>query len=358
MSHINNLRNRYNSFRDKDVSLDSFLFAVYEEERQIQKNFSSYKDNAFEGLSTLLKDKDESPLAVLKQIFSWYQKTYPDLSDEKPLNYSKQSFICRPFALLKLDLDKVLRSFSLTFPLGTDPMTSNAKEDELSNSQGEEEVSSFEAEDKEVKVDESVEVSALEDETIKVEKEGQSATLEIKSASEQSEDQAEEKILENILLRSELEAELRSHFPRYYDYMMEYFDWFYKDDLKPKYDFDLLPPSGRSLYLIKREFPSSELIFGRLATTYERPERKSFGDSKERFSKSSPNTSSSEQEKKAIDEAYGAIKKLKKDKEIKSVNLKPQNSFLRRLQHKVVSSSGYKSKSVGEEPQRSILILR
>jgi predicted RNA-binding protein Jag len=61
-----------------------------------------------------------------------------------------------------------------------------------------------------------------------------------------------------------------------------------------------------------------------------------------------------EPEELALREAEAAIAEAKRT--AKSVDLTPQNSYLRRLQHQLVEKSGLRSESVGEEPRRRLRI--
>lgn len=61
-----------------------------------------------------------------------------------------------------------------------------------------------------------------------------------------------------------------------------------------------------------------------------------------------------ESEEAALKEAQDAIELVKQTK--KTIDLNPQNAYIRRLQHKLLDSSGLKSESVGEEPKRRLRI--
>lgn len=61
-----------------------------------------------------------------------------------------------------------------------------------------------------------------------------------------------------------------------------------------------------------------------------------------------------ESEEVALREVEEAIKQVKESK--KSVDLNPQNAYLRRLQHQKVDEAGLHSESVGEEPKRRLRI--
>jgi stage III sporulation protein SpoIIIAA len=63
---------------------------------------------------------------------------------------------------------------------------------------------------------------------------------------------------------------------------------------------------------------------------------------------------SSEVEDIAVREAEEAITKVKNSK--RSVDLSPQNAYIRRLQHQLIESHKLRSESVGEEPKRRVRI--
>ncbi len=61
----------------------------------------------------------------------------------------------------------------------------------------------------------------------------------------------------------------------------------------------------------------------------------------------------------ALAEVDHAIKRLDSEKDLKEIRLKPQNSFVRRLQHqKAVDNTKYASESVGEGADRAVIIQR
>jgi len=62
-----------------------------------------------------------------------------------------------------------------------------------------------------------------------------------------------------------------------------------------------------------------------------------------------------EAETEALEELFGAIAKFKTTGEAQE--LEPQNSFIRRIQHKVAFENGYLTESVGNEPYRRVKIF-
>jgi len=61
-----------------------------------------------------------------------------------------------------------------------------------------------------------------------------------------------------------------------------------------------------------------------------------------------------ESDEAALFEVEEAIKKAKNTK--KSIDINPQNAYIRRLQHQKVEEAGLRSESVGEEPKRRLRI--
>ena len=58
----------------------------------------------------------------------------------------------------------------------------------------------------------------------------------------------------------------------------------------------------------------------------------------------------------ALDEANAAIAKLSEGAE--SIELEPQDKQTRKLQHELVEAHGFKSESIGEEPNRRLKIYK
>jgi hypothetical protein len=61
---------------------------------------------------------------------------------------------------------------------------------------------------------------------------------------------------------------------------------------------------------------------------------------------------------KALEEANLAMEKMKKDKDIPEISLTPQNSFVRREQHMVISQAGFGTESRGDDKTRCVCITR
>jgi hypothetical protein len=61
---------------------------------------------------------------------------------------------------------------------------------------------------------------------------------------------------------------------------------------------------------------------------------------------------------KAVLEASLAVEKMKKNGHVKEIALSPQNSFIRRQQHVVISEGGFETESRGEEESRYVCVKR
>ena len=72
----------------------------------------------------------------------------------------------------------------------------------------------------------------------------------------------------------------------------------------------------------------------------------------------SPDLQQQKNLEKALDEAKQAIKKMLSNVEITEINLMPQNSFVRRQQHSLITESGFETESLGEAKTRHVCIKR
>ena len=61
---------------------------------------------------------------------------------------------------------------------------------------------------------------------------------------------------------------------------------------------------------------------------------------------------------KAVKEAILAVKKMQNNLELTEFSLNPQNSFIRRQQHVVISEAGFETESRGEQEERCVCIVR
>ena len=210
-----------------------------------------------------------------------------------------------------------------------------------------------------------------------------------------------------------LESHLSSIFPTYTPYLMSYFKWVYAKPVERKFDLPDLPPVGRYFGILKDNLRSKErsdapeeappIIAERGVERIERTEREIFPkkpewDNKEREprervprernerdrgdrdrerthersdrerdrgdrdrgdrSDRDEDKGKKDKERLALLEVDKAVLALKKHSSMNEFRLRPQNSFIRRLQHKKVNGLGFKSHSVGEEDDRAVLITR
>ena len=161
--------------------------------------------------------------------------------------------------------------------------------------------------------------------------------------------------------------------------MFSYFQWITKDAKQVSYNLATLPPVGRFAAILqrfKRKIEQAKgLGFrnkrdagrghsgpkgsfkGRHGTgPSRRPGRSS--EPASRGPRSGQQGAKNDREKAAMNDIEQCVKKLKKVKHLKEMLLKPQNSFIRRQQHKKIKSLGFYSESVGEGAQRAVKILR
>ena len=294
MALINELRNKFSRSRQKPVSVDSFLYSLSEENELLRKSHKLREESLYPSLKTAVGEEGSRTIKeVLEDVFSWHkEKSKNILSENDTLDYVKMISVSHSLASLCFDLDRVITEFSCEYPF-LDKTT-----------------------------EENIVLEVLEEETLEV-----------------------KELEEKPLVRSELISLLEKYFFSYKDYLLLFLDWSHRKIFKREFDFDSLPPSGRALCLIKRRFPSSELVWGKKASF--KPERTESSD-----------RPSFQDEKKAMDEVHEALRQLKRDKRLASLQLKPQNSYLRRLQHSLIVSKGFDSKSSGVEPQRFVMIQK
>lgn len=311
----------YRSSLGKQVSLDFFLFTCFEEE----VTFKSFNEETqrhlnqkrWPTITPLLRDlrysneaekeeilqplKEQSIRDAVAELFSWYAQAHPALAAGKTLDYEVHSEIVREFVLLTLD-----------FGLLVESLTGKRLESHDKLDQAEESKEIWEA----------------------------------------------------------LKENLEKHFPAYQQLMWSYFEWNYKKTPPPSYDLASLPPVGRYAFLLQkaarekgRDKSSNRNRQNSQNNGYDRNrnEKQTFnkkeGSSPRREnSKRGESTSSKEKEEEAMADALQACKIMKTNGNKKELQLKPQNSYLRRLQHKLVGDEGLKSSSVGEGADRAVKI--
>ena len=261
MALINELRNKFSRSRQKPVSVDSFLYSLSEENELLRKSHKLREESLYPSLKTAVGEEGSRTIKeVLEDVFSWHkEKSKNILSENDTLDYVKMISVSHSLASLCFDLDRVITEFSCEYPF-LDKTT-----------------------------EENIVLEVLEEETLEV-----------------------KELEEKPLVRSELISLLEKYFFSYKDYLLLFLDWSHRKIFKREFDFDSLPPSGRALCLIKRRFPSSELVWGKKASF--KPERTESSD-----------RPSFQDEKKAMDEVHEALRQLKRDKRLASLQLKPQN---------------------------------
>ena len=177
-----------------------------------------------------------------------------------------------------------------------------------------------------------------------------------------------------------LEEAISGTFPAYRHMMMEYINWTHKKSVRVVPDLANLPPVGRYLNLLRkrsggrfrdndshRSGPS-----GRDRGPRDRQERGRYNrdQSRERGPRdrnrdrnrgqeSSEGTDNKERENHAIREAKRGLSYLKNNPDKESFQLNPENSFIRRIQHKYIKDQpGFSSRSAGDGQDRAVKITR
>ena len=173
--------------------------------------------------------------------------------------------------------------------------------------------------------------------------------------------------------------------------------WVSKESQKEAFDLRSLPPIGRFLPMLMniqdRKFRKAsagapnaksgsrsgprkpaERGGGRNSSSEPRRDRGSRGGSQVTGSSSKPSKRGSsgrseltgrgkdhdqqDSEEQALKAVEDAIILLNSKPALKTVKLKPQNSFMRRLQHKKIAEMGLESTSVGEDRNRAVKIVK
>ncbi len=140
-------------------------------------------------------------------------------------------------------------------------------------------------------------------------------------------------------------------------YMLAYLRWSYEAAPPINIELKNLPPVGRYLPLLY----ASQKAAMRQAFAQERAKNKGPEGTRSRGNgndddEASPRSTKA-QEKEALDEVDEVLAKIKDQDEPINILLKPQNSYLRRVQHKKVKEAGFDSKSEGEGKLRALRIL-
>ena len=301
----------YASSLGKNVSLDFFLFATFEEGQTIkhlseaaknQLNLKRWKhiqpyleslDFLEEGASRPVSETIESSelCDLIPKLFEWYQSHHPSLAANAPLDYEVYGSISKDIALLVQDLELLLK-IKLKNPL--QPRHSECSE---------------------------------------------SSTI-----------------------WTTTEEQLKKHFPNYSEYFISYFEWIYKRSKTEELDLSSVPPVGRYAMLIQRSLrnknQSSRASHNgqskdQLGT---RGQKRNFLTDKKDLKNFKKDKDDSEKE--AVKEAKEGIEHLEKNPKLDHVDLAARNSFIRRLQHQYIVDAGFKSESAGEGSERRVRIKR
>ena len=267
-----------------------------EEATIVGTNFTFVKDKGYPKEENNDKEKSTENFAEsVKKICSWYKEHYPQLASPRTLDYQIHGAMLQSFILLKLDLDYLLKKIFNRVPLQTEQ---NKKTWETIN------------------------------------------------------------------------QNLQEFFPTYSNFMIRYFEWHYQETKKTSYDLKSIPPIGRFIGILKRHF-GYQAFYDREKDQYNKTPRSTSGRpyrsrsnhntpyrKKESYSRRDEDYAKRDEEKKALQEVQEALKKFEKNPSLKVITLPPQNSYIRRVQHKKIDDSGFVSNSVGEDSSRSIQIKR
>lgn len=331
------VKDDYLKAEGKEVSADYFLFNCREEEQTCKAIDDVYLQQKrwpelYSASSTLAFPASDL-VPVLDRLMVWYQEHFPKLRTDHVLDYGNCGDVIPPFAFLVLDLTKIA-----TKQFGQAPTWDSEKP-------------------------------------------------------------------EIIEFWTRVREALLKTFPHLGDRMIAYLAWSRSPLKEPKFDLASLPPVGRFFPLLARSRRtasnrgsqhggsrnnssgpdrSSNDSRSRPPRSDERPSQVQAaprvrpspeqGRSSEGAPRSMPtgnhqgssadDTNGDEQgggaerEAQVIAEVDKAIQVLKTKPALKELRLTPQNSFLRRLQHKRVKELGYQSFSVGESRNRSVKIVR
>lgn len=329
------IKQLYLEASDKEVNLDYFLYTCHEEEstyhvlpplhrKQIESRRYPVVLHALRGEQSLAESEQAKDLAqLIQELCRWYVSSEPQLAGRELLNYELHSELLGPLVLMILDI-KSLVEF----------------------------------------------------------KTGQKLPAWESDASEPSP------------VWTLLQEQLIQHFPAYGEKMLAYLQWSCKKAKPQNYDLATLPPVGRFVPILQSfqrrqeaakyqprpssseardarktsEGPAPRMEHGRPDRGRPDRGRPDRGQSSGRRgpevqvyakpSKGREQAPERDREKEAMQDAERGITTLKKSKILKEVLLKPQNSFIRRKQHKKIVASGLFSESVGEGPNRAVKILR
>ncbi len=316
LHHKETVKERMQARAGQEINLDSFLYLCYEEEKTQQaldENFT--EQNYWPKLSS---DQDFSPenfQEKLTGLMSFFKNEFEILKDNAAIDHEKVGKLVPPFILMLRDVKNLIKKcFS----------------------------------------------------------------KDLESYDKESPDEIWQQLI----------ATLRSSFSSQAERYLSYLFWLYQKADDTPLDLKSVPPEGRYaqlLFKIRNEKNygsdrprrgSSDRDRGGQAGHRrdrdrggqgghrrggEKPARGPSSDRGRKNFKDNPprdKEKDKEREKAALDEALKAIDDLNNDSSLSEVVLKPQNSFLRRIQHKEIVDRGFFSESVGEDSERAVKVCR
>ncbi|MBP6217370.1 MAG: hypothetical protein KA436_02160 [Oligoflexales bacterium] len=332
------LKQHYRSVAGQEVGKDFFIYACLEAEhtlKNVGEGCTSVNLPEWSGLSS-------SPTPPLQELFQWYADRIPELGQTDPIDYELCQTIVLPFVKLTHDLAKYMQ---LRGVMSLPPRLAEGTVDEKSTP-----------------------------------------------------------------FWTEIDSYLSKLFPARFVPMCAYLTWRYAPRRTSSWDLASLPPVGRFFRVLRdgsrRKEPSNrepdpasvpprdelprgessreegEALSDKLADSgssrphhrapssprdshedRSRPARDSHEDrSRSRRPQRSRDDQGDERareiERLALLEVEKAALAIKKQPSMAEYRLKPQNSYIRRLQHSRVGELGLHSASVGENEQRAVLITR
>lgn len=139
----------------------------------------------------------------------------------------------------------------------------------------------------------------------------------------------------------------------------KYLYWIYQEFQEESFDIKTLPPVGRYFKIINKALRSRNRRGSSGSSGSFVQGRRDKQGGQHSFDKKAKNQEQQEGDiRQALKELEKGLIKLSQDSSLKEQRLKPQNSFVRRIQHQKAVSEGFDSSSVGEGESRSVLIRR
>lgn len=307
------MKERFLEAAGTPVSLDYFLYTCLEQEKT--RSGLESEETAFEWPDLVNKTSGDDWEKAASELFSWFDSQYPHLGSDKPLDHGQLVEMLPGYTSLVHNLNHLHKQISGTVLPGR-----------------------------------------------------------LKAGSDQNGPWAF------------IDASIKKHFQTYANYMIKYLDWCYTDSIAEELNLSLIPPVGRFLKVLLRGKMRSKNPRNKGGNDRSRSSggREANNRNRDKGGKSSGPRSDGnkgykgkhdkkpsrggrprrtkhpkdiEREQKVVAEAKSGIAKLKDDPAIGEILLKPQNAFLRRLQHQEISDSGFKSISAGEGDGRAVKIV-